>query len=682
MLAFITSPAGFFLVISTFAVGAIGAVLTGKNDRRANLWGNGCAILGSLMGLVFSGVVLSTGIIPAFGIQTSFPLLSLSVRVDAMAAFFMLLISLIALFCSIYALGYTSHFYQKYPLGALGFFYNTFIASMVMVVTAHNALFFLIVWEIMSLTSYFLVIYERHEERNIKAGTLYFIMTHVGTAFILFAFLLLYQASGSFDFGAIRESMASAPPAMRNVIFIFALVGFGAKAGIIPFHIWLPAAHPAAPSHVSALMSGVMIKTGIYMLARICWDLLPGAPPLWWGLLILMIGSISSLLGVLYALSEHDLKKLLAYHSIENIGIILLGLGSSLVFLSAGMKTFAMLGLIAALYHTMNHATFKALLFLGAGSVIAETNTRNIEEYGGLIRVMPQTAFFFLIGSLAISALPPFNGFFSEWMTFQALFQGVNTFDLATKMMFVAAIGALAFTGGLAAACFVKAFGITFLARPRSETGKQAKESALSLRIGMAALALLTLMLGFLSGWISSGFAGVAASLSAFRQMDTLSVVSFDLLSVQTGFASISLPVLFAGIVVMTAAVAAAFAILTRKRTLRIGSTWDCGADLTPRMEITATGFSRSIITIFRGVLKPTGQTEMEYHDAKLRYFPKTGTVTMAFQDVYASYFYQPLQKITLGVAEQIKKIQIGNINVYILYILVTLTGLLLMLVM
>ena len=371
---------------------------------------------------------------------------------------------------------------------------------MILVVTAQHALFFLLVWEIMSLTSYFLVIYERHEEENIKAGTLYFIMTHVGTAFILFAFLLLYRATGSFDFGAIGKGMAAASPFVRNAVFIFALIGFGAKAGIIPFHIWLPAAHPAAPSHVSALMSGVMIKTGIYMLARICWDMLPGPPPLWWGLLILIIGSISSLLGVLYALSEHDLKRLLAYHSIENIGIILLGLGSSLVFLSAGMKTLALLGLIAALYHTLNHATFKALLFLGAGAVIAETHTRNIEGYGGLIRVMPQTAFFFLVGSLAISALPPFNGFFSEWMTFQSLFLGVNSFNLATKMIFIAAIGALAFTGGLAAACFVKAFGVTFLARPRSEAATHAKESPLPLRIGMAALALLTLILGVFAG--------------------------------------------------------------------------------------------------------------------------------------------------------------------------------------
>jgi hydrogenase-4 component B len=678
MPAFIHSEAFLFLVLSTFAAGAFGSLLFGKNDRWADLWGNGFAVAGSLLGLMFSGAVLITGTGPAFSIPTSFPFLSHSLRVDPLAAFFVLLISGIALFCSIYALGYVNHFYQKYNLGVLGFFYNAFIASMILVVTAQHALFFLIVWEIMSLTSYFLVIYERHEEKNIKAGTLYFIMTHVGTAFILLSFLLAYLVTGSFDFGVIRNGIAAASPFVRNAIFISALVGFGAKAGIIPFHIWLPAAHPAAPSHVSALMSGVMIKTAIYMLARMCWDLLPGTPPLWWGLLIVIIGSISSLLGVLYALSEHDLKRLLAYHSIENIGIILLGLGSSLVFLSAGMKALASLGLIAALYHTLNHATFKALLFLGAGSVIAETHTRNIERYGGLIKVMPQTAFFFLVGSLAISALPPFNGFFSEWMTFQSLFLGVNSFSLATKMIFIAAIGALAFTGGLAAACFVKAFGVTFLARPRSDAVTQAKEAALPLRIGMAFLALVTLILGVFSGTVSGGFAEIVASLSAFEPEETVSALSLDSLVITTGFASLSPPLLFAGIVAVTAAVAAAFAYLTRRRTIRVDRTWDCGANLTERMEITATGFSRSITTVFKGVLKPTGQTEIEYHDAKLRYFPKMGIVTMEFQDVYETYFYRPLQMITLRIAGQIKKIQTGNINVYILYILVTLTGLLL----
>ncbi|MDO8722191.1 MAG: hydrogenase 4 subunit B [Syntrophales bacterium] len=682
MLEFIVSPAAFFAIILVFAMGAGGALLLGKNDRPADIWGNYFAILGSVSGLVFSSAVLLTGVSSAFSIPSSFPLLYLSFRVDYLSAFFMLLISVIALFCSIYALGYVRHFYKKYNVGVLGFFYNIFIASMILVVTAHHVLFFLIVWEIMSLASYFLVIFERHEEKNIKAGTLYFIMAHIGTAFIIFSFLLLYKATGSFDFDTIRSGIAGIPPTLKNAVFVSALIGFGAKAGIIPFHIWLPSAHPAAPSHVSALMSGVMIKTGIYMLVRICWDILPGIP-LWWGLVLLVIGSVSSLLGVLYALSEHDLKKLLAYHSIENIGIIFLGLGSSLAFLSAGMKVLAVFGLVAALYHTMNHATFKALLFLGAGSVIAETNTRNIEKYGGLIKVMPQTAVFFLAGSMAISALPPLNGFFSEWMTFQSLFFGVTAFGPTAKMVFILSIGALAFTGGLAAACFVKAFGMTFLARPRSREAKHAKEPALPLRLAMAALALLTLVLGFFAGPVSHAFSVLVTRLANVQhwEVSASAAESFGFISVSTGLADISMPAIVTVIVLVTAAFAAAFAFFTRERKIKTGITWDCGADLSPRMEITATGFSRSIITIFRGVLKPTGQTEIEYHDARLRYFPKSGTVTMGLQDVYASYFYKPLQELTVRLADEIKKIQGGNINVYILYIFITLTGLLLMLV-
>ncbi|MDO8785278.1 MAG: proton-conducting transporter membrane subunit, partial [Syntrophales bacterium] len=485
---------------------------------------------------------------------------------------------------------------------------------------------------------------------------------------------------GSFEFEAIGSGIANASPLLKNAVFVSALIGFGAKAGIIPLHIWLPAAHPAAPSHVSALMSGVMIKTGIFMLVRMCWDILPGAP-LWWGMALLLAGAVSSLLGVLYALSEHDLKKLLAYHSIENIGIIFLGLGSSLLFLSAGMKGPALIGFVAALYHTLNHATFKALLFLGAGSVISATHTRNIEEYGGLIRVMPQTALFFLIGSMAISALPPFNGFFSEWLTFQTMFMGIGAFDMTTKMVFILAIGALALTSGLAAACFVKAFGVTFLARPRSREAQEAKEAALPLRVGMAGLALLTIALGFFSGTVSNALAQVAASLSSFRQVGTVAISPFDFATVSTGFASLSMPVIFIVNVVATSAIAAAVLLVAGKRKITTGATWDCGADLTPRMEITATGFSRSLITVFRGVLKPTKQTAIEYHDAELRYFPKKTIVTMEFQDIYSSYFYRPLQQLIIRLADEIKKIQIGNINVYILYIFMTLTGLLLMLV-
>lgn len=662
-------------MLAMFTAGALGSLLLGRNDRAANIWGNCLAIAGSVTGLIFSGAALIQGTIPSFNVNSSFPLLSLSLRFDQLSAFFMLIVSLVALLCSIYALGYVRHYYGKYSIGVLGFFYNVFIVSMMLVVTAHNALFFLIVWEVMSLASYFLVIYEWREEASIKAGSLYFIMTHAGTAFIIFAFLLMYRLTGSVDFETIKEGIGAASPLMKNAIFISALIGFGVKAGIIPLHVWLPGAHPAAPTHISALMSGVMIKTGIYMMIRIYLDILPG-PYLWWGLALLVIGAISSLLGVLYALSEQDLKRLLAYSSIENIGIILLGLGSALVFSALGRDTLAALGLAAALFHIMNHAIFKALLFLGAGSVIAATHTRNIEKYGGLIKVMPQTALFFLVGSMAISALPPLNGFFGEWLTFQALFQGVLEMEVITKIIFILSIGSLAFTGGLAAACFVKAFGMTFLARPRSEQAAEARETARLPRLAMAGLALLIVGIGLFSGLVLRTLATVAGSMADLRGAEIDDLARFKSVSIQSGFAVISMPAIFIGVFAAVAGITVAVSLFTRKRKTVTGPTWDCGSDLTPRMEITGTGFSRSLITIARGVLRPSSETEIEYHDAS-SYFPRAGTVTMGLHDIYQTYIYKPLRDLTTIVAGQVTKVQSGNINAYLLYIFLTLIALL-----
>ncbi|MEK7529918.1 MAG: proton-conducting transporter membrane subunit, partial [Patescibacteria group bacterium] len=496
MLSIIASPIGFATVILLFGIGALGSLFAGKRDKMANGWNGLFAILGSLGGILFSGSLLLSGQVVVFGAAwSSFPLISLAFNIDQLAAFFLFTISLISLFCSIYGVGYLKHFYGKYSIGAFGFFYQIFILGMLLVVTASNALFFLFVWEIMSIASYLLVVYDRRDANNIRAGFLYLVMTHFGTAFIVAAFLLLYRFTGSFDFAAIQSAAGAIPLSVKNAVFVLSMIGFGTKAGIIPFHIWLPSAHPAAPSHVSGLMSGVMIKTGIFMMIRLFLDLLQPVPE-WWGLVVIVIGSVSALLGVLYALTEHDLKRLLAYHSIENIGIILLGVGSALTFSSLGMMSLAILGLVGALFHTLNHATFKSLLFLSAGSVIAETHTRNMEEYGGLAKRMPQTAGFFLIGSMAIVALPPFNGFMSEWVTLQSLFQGMIHLSATGRSIFIVAAGALALTGGLALACFVKAFASTFLARPRSDEASHAKESASSLRIGMGGLGALCLLFG------------------------------------------------------------------------------------------------------------------------------------------------------------------------------------------
>src|SRR5437773_3988581 len=316
-------------------------------------------------------------------------------------------------------------------------------------------------------------------------------------------FLLIASIAGTTDFRAMHASGEKLPAAAAGLAFLLLFFGIGVKAGIIPLHIWLPAAHPVAPSNISALMSGIVIKTGIYGMARVFFDFY-GALPAWAGMLVLQVGIVSALLGVLYALMEHDLKRLLAYHSIENIGIILMGFGAALMFLHASQVPLqsalclrlATLALIAGLYHTINHASFKALLFLGAGAVLHATHTRDMEEMGGLSKRMPQTAFFFLVGAVAISGLPPLNGFVSEWLTYQALLQGFGATESLWRLIFPLSGAMLALTGALAAACFVKAFGITFLAQPRSERAAQAHEATISMRLGMAMLAIVCVVLG------------------------------------------------------------------------------------------------------------------------------------------------------------------------------------------
>ncbi|MEK7557627.1 MAG: proton-conducting transporter membrane subunit [Patescibacteria group bacterium] len=675
MLEIITSQISFLILLSLFFIGAIGSLFFKKNDALSNAWSNFFAITGSLLGLIFSIFLIIKEKTLSFTFnQYSFSFFTPSFNIDMLSAFFIFIISLITLFCSIYGSSYIKHFYKKYSIGALGFFYNLFIIGMLLVVSASNGLFFLIAWEIMSIASYFLVVYDRNDKNNIKAGFLYLVMTYVGTAFIILSFLLLYKYTKSFDFAVIKSGIALIPLSVKNAIFIFSLIGFGTKAGIIPFHIWLPVAHPSAPSHVSALMSGVMIKTGIYMIIRLSLDMLQPIP-LWWGLTILIIGSVSTLLGVLHALTEHDIKKLLACHSIENIGIILLGIGSSMIFYSLNMPSLALLGLIAALFHTLNHAIFKSLLFLSAGSVINEMHTRNMEKYGGLIKYMPQTAIFFLIGSMAISALPPFNGFFSEWLTFQTLFQGIMQFDPSLQWIFIIAAGSLTFTGGLALACFVKAFGSIFLARPRSANITHVKESSLSMRISMGVLALLSILFGIFSGYTTILLEKIGKNFTIFQNTPSfISTNYYKNLSIGSNFASVSTPALFILLIFAIFLVIFTFRyIINKNQKIKINDTWNCGTQLTPRMEITATGFARSIILIFKGILKPSIQHEIEYHDAESRYLPKSRTITLSVGNMYHSYFYQPLHTIINGLSLRIKNIQSGNINTYISYIFIAL---------
>ncbi len=379
---------------------------------------------------------------------------------------------------------------------------------MILVFVARNGVLFLIAWEVMALASYFLVVFEDEKEEVRRAGRTYLVATHLGTAGLLILFLMLGQSSGSLDFDAL--GIAAGPGGAASVAFLLAVIGFGTKAGFMPFHVWLPEAHPASPSHVSAVMSGVMIKTGIYGLVRTITFL--GSPPPWWGWTILAIGVSSGVLGVLFALAQHDLKRLLAYHSVENIGIIAIGLGVGLLGKSYDLPAMVYLGFAGAMLHVVNHAIFKGLLFLAAGAIGHATHTLEIDRMGGLLKRMPWTAVLFLVGSVAICGLPPLNGFVSEFLIYLGAFKGIVDLGAAGAAAGAIAIGALALIGGLAAACFTKAFGILFLGEPRSSHAAGAIEPVWAIRVPMIALAVGCVGIGLLGPILVGGVRGVVAS--------------------------------------------------------------------------------------------------------------------------------------------------------------------------
>ena len=438
------------------------------------------------------------------------PWIGAGFRVDALSAFFLVVVNLGGGAASLYGLGVGRS--EHSPERVLPFF-PAFLAGMNLVLVADDAYTFLLSWEFMSIGSWALVMAHHREGDNARAGYVYLVMASFGTLMLLLAFALLAGPAGSYAFDAMRAMTPA--PGLAGLAFMLALIGAGSKAGIVPLHVWLPLAHPAAPSHVSALMSGVMTKVAVYGFIRIVFELAgPGA--WWWSVPVLAVGASTALLGVLYALMQHDLKRLLAYHTVENIGIIFIGLGLALAFRAFAMPSASALAMTAGLLHVFNHSLFKSLLFFGAGAVLSATGERDMDHLGGLIHNMPRTAFAFLVGSAAISALPPFNGFVSEWLTFQAILLSPDLSSWVLKILAPAVGALLALSAALAAACFAKAFGITFLGRPRTDVAKQAKEADRLILVAMLALAALCLLVGVFPGLFIDALApAVSAAVGA-----------------------------------------------------------------------------------------------------------------------------------------------------------------------
>lgn len=521
------------------------------------------------------------------------PWLGAHFRLDSLSALFLIVANLGGLAASVYALGYGRH--EDEPARVLPF-YAAFLAGMNLVVLAADAFSFLVSWEFMSLTSWALVMSHHRERDNAHAGYVYIVMASFGTLALLLAFGLLAGAEGGYGFDAMRAATHS--PLVKALILILVLIGAGSKAGLVPLHAWLPLAHPAAPSHVSALMSGVMTKVAIYGFLRIVFDLL-GPPDWWWSVIVLLIAGITCVVGLLYALMEHDLKRLLAYSTVENIGIIFVGLGLALAFRANGLAWATALALTAALFHVLNHVLFKSLLFFGAGAVLTATGERNLERLGGLIRRMPKTAFAFLVGAAAISALPPLNGFVSEWLTFQAILVSPQLPQWVLKFM-VPAVGAmLALSAALAATCFVKAFGITFLGRTRSPAAADAAEVDRWSLAAMFALAGLCALVGVLPGLVIDAMQPAVAMLAGARMPIQTEVAWWSIAPIAESRSSYNgwLVFVFAAV---SGGLAAVLIHRFASRRYRRAPAWDCGfPDPRPATQYTSSSFAQPIRRVF-----------------------------------------------------------------------------------
>ena len=641
----------FILSIGILLLGALFSILV-KEKFKLKI----CSIFG-FMGLatvlIPAVYVLLTGQI----LRGHFDLASIFGRInlviDPLSAIFIVIISIMSFLGLIYANGYMKPYLNKgMNVASHCFFIMLLVASMLGVVTIQNSLFFLIVWELMSLSSFFLVIFEGEKKEVLSAGIKYLIYMHFSVIFITAMFVLLTNTAGSLNF-ADYVNILTVNPQLANVAFVLGFIGFGIKAGFVPFHNWLPDAHPAAPTHVSGIMSGVMIKTGIYGILRII--TLIGVPSKLISYTVLIIAVISALYGVLYAITQHDIKRLLAYHSIENIGIIGMGIGIGMLGLAYGNPIVATFGFAGGILHVLNHSIFKELLFFAAGSVYLKTHTRNIEALGGLIKKMPHTALMFIIGSVAICGLPPFNGFISEFLIYAGMLVGIPSSDINSFITLVISIAGLALVGTMAVLCFTKASGIMFLGEPRSDKAANVSEdSSAVMLVPMGILACLTLLIGIFPQYVVTAilspvsmFVGGNALLPMFETV----VVMMQVISV-----------LFLIFLALLAVIFAIRKIINNKYTEHC--TWGCGYNrANNHMQYTASSYAN----LFISTLKPLFKRVSHIKKPK-ELFPKDAYYELEIEDIEEAYIVKPILKLDEKILARFERIQNGNIQQYILF--------------
>jgi len=649
-------------IAAWLTIGALALVSVRDSARIIRLLfivGTGVGLLLAVVAFMAMGQIAQSIVLPL-----GLPDLPFHLRLDSLSAFFLLLLGVTAAGISLFSAGYFRDSEGSAP-GLLCLQYHTFLAAMALVLIADDAYVFMVAWESMALASYFLVTTDHRIAEVRRAGFLYLLIAHIGAIAILLCFGVLQGGSGDYSFGSMRSVIL--PGAWGSIAFLLALFGFGAKAGLLPLHIWLPEAHPAAPSPVSALMSGVMLKTAIYGLLRVTFDLLNGQL-WWWGVIALVLGLVSALFGVIFATVQTDMKRLLAYSSIENIGIIVAGIGLTILFKSYDKTLLAALTLTATLYHALNHAVFKSLLFLATGSVLHATKERSLGKLGGLIHRMPWVAWLALVGTLAMAGLPPLNGFVSEWLLLQAFLFTPSLPQSFINMLVPLAAAALVLAVALAAYVMVKFYGVVFLGRPREPNLAYAKDPGWLERAALVWFALGCVVLGLFP-------VNVIALIDPVDAMLVGSTVggrggSWMLLAPVNADRSSYSPIIF--LAVIAAVVMLTIQVVHRQYHGRIrkGPAWDCGFPLqTPRMQDTAEGFGQPIRQVFEPFFR-IERTLPSPFDARPQY-------KVALEDHFWHWLYLPVARAADAVARLIGRIQQGRISIYLTYSFFTLLALL-----
>lgn len=669
------------MAVSTFLVGdpvseklvvlgiivSAGSGVLGLLSRRASMYGQylscGFAVLGSGCGLGGVATFWITGDGQAIVRPWSLPGAEFNVAIDGLSAIFLLPIFLISLLGNIYGLAYWKQTEHPHNGRKLRLFYGILTSAMALLIIARNAVLFLFGWEIMALSAFFLVTTEEQDREVRETGWIYLVATHTATLFLFALFALFRSVSGSFTLATVADGAMT--PTTATVMFVLALAGFGIKAGIMPLHVWLPSSHAIAPSHVSAIMSGVIIKMGIYGLVRIT-SLLPN-PPLAWGGTVLSLGVVSGVLGVAFAIGQHDLKRLLAYHSIENIGIIVMGLGLALIGRSTGRADWIVLGLSGCLLHVWNHALFKALLFLSAGSVIHAVHTREIDQLGGLAKRMPRTAHCFLIGAIAICGLPPLNGFVSELLIYLGLFATLGNHENTPFAAASFAIPALALIGTLAVACFVKVYGTVFLGTARHEHARPVHEAPFVMIGPMFVLVACCFLIGLAPSLIAPILEKAVYAWDPSVPIGNLSLTRLAPLNAISALGLLLLVGVFLGSIALWSRL--------RNRVVASGPTWGCGfAAPTSRMQYTSSSYADTIVGIFAWALRPRSHGP---RPRELSLFPRKTAFHSEVPDPVLDEAVLPAFRFAAVISSWFFVFQRGSIQSYLLYIFVALVALL-----